>query len=136
MRLSLPFVLLAATLTLGCTGSTSGTTATPATEPTTAGATMSITEPWKSMNLPIEGAVVEFSTKSSIGLKYPTHTQATANGIVGVLIEAVEGLGYTKGKDKDVSSMRVVEFEHPTDGVISLVLNKDDERPFIKLNKR
>lgn len=75
---------------------------------------------------------MEFSTTSSLGLNYPTHTQATAKDIVGVLSEAIEGLGYAK----DVVSMRVVQFEHPTDGIISLNLNKDEVRPFIHLTKR
>lgn len=134
MRTPLLLTLLCAGLVTGCASDSTAPSSQP--EPPPAGAVMQLTEPWKSLNLPIDGAVIDFSTETGLGLTFVTHTQSTAPGIVGNVITSLESQGYTKGNDKDLASMRVVELEHPESGTIALTLNKRDERPSLKLTKR
>jgi hypothetical protein len=130
MRISLSLLLVAATLTAGCTGGTA------AIEPLPAESTGSITEPWKSMNLPLDGGVVDLSNEVSLKVSYPTHTQATASGIVAVVSEGLTAAGFTAGDDKNVPSARKVAFTHTDGTTVSLTLDKRAERPTLKLTKR
>lgn len=131
MRTSLSLLLLAASLGMGCTGETS-----TATEAPPAKATTGITDPWKSMNLPIDGAVVELSNEVSLQLSYPTHTQETADGIVAVLSQALVSGGFSIDSDKSAPSARKLTLTKPDGPTISLTLDKRAERPSVKLTKR
>lgn len=130
MHTSLPLLLLTACLTAGCTG---GDTTT---NPPPAGVTMSITDPWKSMNLPIDGAVVELSNEVSLKLSYPTHTQETASSVVAVLTDGLVAAGFAVDSDKDAASARKVKLTKPDGPTISLTLDKRAERPSVKLTAR
>ena len=97
---------------------------------------MDITEPWKSMNLPLDGSVVELSNDVSLKLSYPTHTQDSASGIVAVMSDGLTAAGFTPGDDKNAPSARKIVFTHSDGATVSLTLDKRAERPTIKLTKR
>jgi len=66
--MSIPTTALLLLLHSGCT--TSSAPPPPANQPQVK--SVELTEPWKSMNLPIEGAVIELSDDDSLGLRFVT----------------------------------------------------------------
>ena len=53
-----------------------------------------------------------------------------------MFIEALEDKGYEKGVDSNTASAHRVKLEHPSEGTLSLSLDKRAERPTLSLTLR
>lgn len=131
MRLSVSFLVLPVCLALGCTGGSTTPSAPESTTstPATAGATVSITDPWKSMNLPIDGARIDASDSEELAATYVTHTNETAAGIKAAWKDALTGAGWKVTKERDLPTSFELKLSHDTLGELDVDIVTSGERP-------
>jgi len=103
-----------------CSGATEASPI-PGPVPIPGVASVELTEPWKSMNLPIEGAIVEASTESGLLVRFPSVAEADAGPTLAALEQALVDGGWAVdrasagppewrsvlSRDEQVVSMRV-----------------------------
>lgn len=131
-RVLIPTALLVALL--GCAG---GSNADPGQQPTIAGAkSMELTEPWKSMNLPIEGAVVEYSRSDGLLARYPSIPVDATVATYAAVKEALLAAGWAPDFEQKLSTVPPTMtsiWKHPDGRQISVDLQVQDERPALNI---
>ncbi len=114
----------------GCTTSS----APPANQPQVK--SVELTEPWKSMNLPIDGAVVERSSQDSLGVRFVTFKPEDAALPYAVLKQAFVEQGWVVKYADSGPPVWDADFEAPGYSGPTLSVRVKNGRPFAWISAR
>ena len=112
----------------GCTTSS----APPANQPQVK--SVELTEPWKSMNLPIDGAVVERSSHQVLGVRFVTIRPEDAALPYAALKEALLEEGWVVIYSQAGPPMWTTDFDAPGFSNVNLSVRLKKGRPFASIN--
>lgn len=112
-----------------CTGSEGGSPPGVVTDPLTGARSMELTEPWKSMNLPIDGAVVDASTEHSVLLRFPAIAEADASTTYAALRQSLLDAGWQVEADDAFPTSRQAAMRTPAGNPALLSVFVESGRP-------